>query len=230
MATSINTNGSQQSSVVNSLGSVSSGKSNKFDDPNLRGVFEGIALFYKIMELQNYIATTKYQQLLEASERARQSQGISNKVAASIADILKPDDRKELSKEALDYLREKGIQITGDNNNGLKQNIDDYLYSILSAADKTYVDNQINLAKTDPVNNPKAAENAEWYLRKALTKGQLMTIKSALDTDANANSDTVSQNQLQIQKVMQNFNVSMSMISSMQSMLKDTSLSIIQKI
>lgn len=63
-----------------------------------------------------------------------------------------------------------------------------------------------------------------------LDKGKLSAIKAALETQSNRASDFVSQSQLQLQKIMQTYNVTVSLINSMQTMLAEMNKSIAQNI
>ncbi|WP_246029029.1 secretion protein EspA [Parashewanella tropica] len=63
-----------------------------------------------------------------------------------------------------------------------------------------------------------------------LDKGQLEAIKDALENVSNRASDFVSQAQLQLQKIMQTYNVTVSLINSMQTMLQEMNKSIAQNI
>ena len=65
---------------------------------------------------------------------------------------------------------------------------------------------------------------------KQLDKGGLDAVKSALENESNRASDYVSQSQLQLQKVMQTYNVTVSLINSMQTMLEEMNKSIAQNI
>ncbi|MDN3610004.1 secretion protein EspA [Vibrio ostreicida] len=71
------------------------------------------------------------------------------------------------------------------------------------------------------------------YLSKNGTKldqGKLKAVKSALETVSNRASDFVSQSQLQLQKLMQTYNVTVSLLNSMQTMLAEMNKSIAQNI
>ncbi|MBZ6071288.1 secretion protein EspA [Aeromonas schubertii] len=63
-----------------------------------------------------------------------------------------------------------------------------------------------------------------------LDKGQLDMIKGALETDSGRCSDFVTQAQLQIQKTMQSYNVCVSLVNSMQTLLAEMNKSIAQNI
>ncbi|HEG0622563.1 TPA: chemotaxis protein [Yersinia enterocolitica] len=59
-----------------------------------------------------------------------------------------------------------------------------------------------------------------------LDKGQLQAVKGALDNEKSRATDTMSQDQLQLQKIMQSYNVCANNISTLQSGLKDLLMTI----
>lgn len=59
-----------------------------------------------------------------------------------------------------------------------------------------------------------------------LDKGQLQAVKAALDNEKNRATDTMSQDQLQLQKIMQSYNVCSNNISTLQTGLKDLLMTI----
>lgn len=63
-----------------------------------------------------------------------------------------------------------------------------------------------------------------------LNQAQLNAVKGSLENVANRASDFVSSSQLQLQKLMQTYNVSVSLINSLQSMLADMNKTIAQGI
>ncbi len=65
---------------------------------------------------------------------------------------------------------------------------------------------------------------------KGLDKGKLQAVKAALESVSNRASDFVSQSQLQLQKIMQTYNVTVSLLNSMQTMLAEMNKSIAQNI
>ena len=65
---------------------------------------------------------------------------------------------------------------------------------------------------------------------RSLNKGELNAVKSALENESNRASDFVSQSQLQLQKIMQTYNVTVSLINSMQTLLEEMNKSIAQNI
>jgi secreted effector protein SseB len=67
------------------------------------------------------------------------------------------------------------------------------------------------------------------YLKKngpELDKGQLQAVKASLDNVANRATDAMTQDQLQLQKVMQSYNVCANNISTLQAGLKDLLMTI----
>ncbi|AQS36196.1 type III secretion system translocon protein, EspA family [Shewanella psychrophila] len=65
---------------------------------------------------------------------------------------------------------------------------------------------------------------------KGLDKGKLQAVKASLESVSNRASDFVSQSQLQLQKIMQTYNVTVSLLNSMQTMLAEMNKSIAQNI
>ncbi|WP_261277882.1 hypothetical protein [Serratia quinivorans] len=70
----------------------------------------------------------------------------------------------------------------------------------------------------------------DWIKSGGLNKGDLTAVKGALDNVANRASDFVSSSQLQLQKMMQTYNVCVSLINSLQSMLAEMNKTIAQGI
>jgi secreted effector protein SseB len=64
----------------------------------------------------------------------------------------------------------------------------------------------------------------------SLNQAQLNAVKGSLENVANRASDFVSSSQLQLQKIMQTYNVSVSLINSLQTMLADMNKTIAQGI
>ena len=72
--------------------------------------------------------------------------------------------------------------------------------------------------------------NVRTDVGRKLNKGELTAVKSALENTSNRASDFVSQSQLQLQKIMQTYNVTVSLINSMQTLLEEMNKSIAQNI
>lgn len=82
-------------------------------------------------------------------------------------------------------------------------------------------------------NGTNSASDIDAYISangRSLNQGQLNMIKGALETDSGRCSDFVTQAQLQIQKSMQSYNVCVSLINSMQTLLAEMIKSIAQNI
>lgn len=162
---------------------------------------EGISVLYKFMTLFSDLAQGKYDQMSAKADRARDSQQAANQVDSIISRLAKADDKGDLSPEVIQYLRDHHIAITVQNDGkNSTSDIDSYLKSI---------------------GHPDG---------KGLDKGQLDVIKGALETDSGRCSDFVTQAQLQIQKTMQSYNVCVSLVNSMQTLLAEMNKSIAQNI
>ncbi|MCX8565611.1 MAG: type III secretion system translocon protein, EspA family [Glomeribacter sp. 1016415] len=74
------------------------------------------------------------------------------------------------------------------------------------------------------INSAPPAEKTEF------TKGDLMKVKSALESVSTRASDFVQQNQLKLQQMLQNFNTAVTMTNSLQSMNAESTKSIAQSI
>ncbi|AXE30549.1 secretion protein EspA [Chromobacterium phragmitis] len=162
---------------------------------------QGMSVLYKFMTLFCDLAQNKYDQMSAKADRSRDSQQAANQLDSIISRLKEAKDTANLPKEVIDYLREHNISITVQNDGeNSSSNIDAYLNSI---------------------GHPDG---------KGLDKGQLDVIKGALESDSGRCSDFVTQAQLQIQKTMQSYNVCVSLINSMQSLLAEMNKSIAQNI
>ncbi|EBY6849562.1 secretion protein EspA [Salmonella enterica subsp. enterica] len=92
---------------------------------------------------------------------------------------------------------------------------------------KKYIEE--NKIEIDGVSSIESDGSFKWNSTD-LTAGQLTAVKGALDSTANRATDFVSTAQLQLQKQMQTYNVCVSLINSMQSMLADMNKTIAQGI
>ncbi|MFM5540456.1 secretion protein EspA [Aeromonas veronii] len=162
---------------------------------------EGISVLYKFMTLFSDLAQGKYDQMSAKADRARNSQQAANQVDSVMSRLAKADDKGDIPPEVIQYLRDHHISITVQNDgSNSTSDIDSYLKSI---------------------GHPDG---------KNLDKGQLDVIKGALETDSGRCSDFVTQSQLQIQKTMQSYNVCVSLLNSMQTLLAEMNKSIAQNI
>lgn len=162
---------------------------------------EGISVLYKFMTLFSDLAQGKYDEMSAKADRARNSQQASNEIDSIMAQLVDAKSTGNLPPDVIQYLRDHNISITVSNNGTTSDcGIDAYLKSIGHADGN------------------------------GLNKGQLDVIKGALDTDSGRCSDFVTQSQLQIQKTMQSYNVCVSLINSMQTLLAEMNKSIAQNI
>ncbi|MBT2869658.1 hypothetical protein JQK19_20725 [Chromobacterium violaceum] len=167
---------------------------------------QGISVLYKFMTLFNDLVQNKYDQMTAKADRSRDSQQAANQVDSILSQLKEADDTATLPKEVIDYLEKHNISVTTQNDGeNSTTGIRKYLESIGCKFDKD--------------------GNAT-----GLNKGQLDAIKNALETDSGKCSDFVTQAQLQIQKTMQSYNVCVSLINSMQSLLAEMNKSIAQNI
>lgn len=161
----------------------------------------GITTLMNFMNLYSDLAQSKFDVMNARANRARNSQQAANAIDATISQLTDASSTAAIPSDVLAYLRSNNISISVQNNgNTSSQSIDQYLASI---------------GHTDGA---------------GLNKGQLDTIKAALETDSSQCSDFVSQSQLQIQKTMQSYNVCVSLINSMQTLLAEMNKSIAQNI
>ncbi|ARD40555.1 secretion protein EspA [Edwardsiella ictaluri] len=193
---------------IENQGSVNRLGNNRYDNDLNRtagkgdGVMsDGISVLYIFMLLFIDLAEGKDQIMEAKAARARNSHQVANQIDAIIAKFKKADDTGDLPPEVLKYLRDNNINITVQNDG--KNNtgdIDSYLKSI---------------------GHPDG---------KGLDKGELDVIKGALETDSGRSSDFVTQSQLQLQKTLQSYNVCVTLINSMQTLLAEMNKAIAQNI
>lgn len=163
----------------------------------------GLDALYMLMELQNFMANAKYDAMKKNSESSRTAQENANIMDTAIADTNKAKNPATATKE-------------------VNKQVIKYLQ-----------DNGIIINGQSPVDFFKDAtgiSDPDKCFDGKMDKGHLMAIKSALETKANRASDFVSQSQLQLQKIMQTYNVTTSLINSLQVMLADINKTIAQGI
>ncbi|EAA3660141.1 secretion protein EspA [Salmonella enterica] len=164
-------------------------------------VTTGLSVLYKFMGLFSDQAQAKYAQMNDQADRSRSSQQAANQVDSIIAGLTQSSDTGDLPDEVYQYMEKYSIPVTvQDGGKNTTSTIRDYLKSI-------------------------SHEDG-----KGLNKGQLDVIKGALETDSGRCSDFVTSAQLQIQKLMQSFNVCVSLINSLQTLLSEMMKAISQNI
>lgn len=156
---------------VNTLNSVAPNfKAKSSDDDNsvdMENPFAYALLVLGQMALVlQMMSNYRFKAMEDGTNRARNTQGMSNRMDEVIAEAAKGDDktRKPVPDDVIKYMRDNGILVDG-------MTIDDYI--------KKHGDSS------------------------GLDKGSLQAIKAALDNSANKDTDMMTQNQLEIQRISQ---------------------------
>ncbi|CNI24709.1 type III secretion system translocon protein SseB [Yersinia pekkanenii] len=108
---------------------------------------------------------------------------------------------------------------------GMSNQVDSVIAEATKGDDKTkksLPDSVINFMRDNGISVD--GMSIDEYLKKngpELDKGKLQAVKSALDNEKNRVTDTMTQDQLQLQKYVQSYNVTASNISTLQTGLKD---------
>ncbi|HGJ5878184.1 MAG TPA: secretion protein EspA [Arsenophonus nasoniae] len=111
--------------------------------------------------------------------------------------------------------------------------VDEIIAKVAKKGDKAKAEIPDDVRKFMEKNNITVdGKNINDYVPKGQTldQGQLNAVKAAIKTVSDRASDFVSQSQLQIQKVMQSYNITVSLINSMQTMIAEMNKSIAQNI
>ncbi|MDR5616350.1 MULTISPECIES: secretion protein EspA [Arsenophonus] len=135
---------------------------------------------------------------------------LREKIAESGADGMQSASWQDVVR----YMDEHGIKVDG-------QRCSDYIWGLPEVGSRSY--QKISREHMQHIADVLAAAGG-------LDQGKLGSVKAALETVSNRASDFVSQSQLQLQKVMQGYNVTVSLINSMQTMLAEMNKSIAQNI
>ncbi|MCL1123701.1 secretion protein EspA [Shewanella surugensis] len=178
---------------------------------------KGIAFLYLFLNLLSEMADAQYQQMQNKSDITRKAQSMANRVDSQIANVAKDSESKEvLSDDVYQYMLDNNITVNG-------QSIKDYA---------TQPDKEVTtiVPQQSMVRDGRLTKDMRWETlfvektetitypegQKSLVQGELKAVKAALETVSNQVSDYVSQSQLQLQKLMQTYNVTVSLINSMQ--------------
>ncbi|PAV01607.1 secretion protein EspA [Arsenophonus sp. ENCA] len=135
---------------------------------------------------------------------------LREKIAESGADGMQSASWQDVVR----YMDEHGIKVDG-------QRCSDYIWGLPEVGSRSY--QKISREHMQHIADVLAAAGG-------LDQGKLGSVKAALETVSNRASDFVFQSQLQLQKVMQGYNVTVSLINSMQTMLAEMNKSIAQNI
>ncbi|MGI2190667.1 secretion protein EspA [Shewanella baltica] len=117
-------------------------------------------------------------------------------------------------QDVVSYMDEHGIKVDG-------QRCCDFIWSLPEVGRQSW--QNISKAHMQQIADALGAAGG-------LDKGKLQAVKSALESVSNRASDFVSQSQLQLQKMMQTYNVTVSLLNSMQTMLAEMNKSIAQNV
>lgn len=145
---------------------------------------------------------------------------------SEMADSMYADmqEQSDITREAQSYANrvDSAIATAAKGGDDGTANIDADTYNYMK-------DNNITIeGKT--IDDYLSVTSASGATSKDLDQGELQAIKASLETVSNQASDYVSQSQLQLQKLMQTYNVTVSLINSMQTLLADMNKSIAQNI
>lgn len=216
-----------QSTVVATKTNISSSKISGGDS-----VFSyGLSVLFLFMEVLSEQANAQYANMEAQSAAARKAQEHAATVDGQIADLAS-GKTTELNPEVKKYIEDNKIEIDGIcfvNKYGKLE------WNNTTTTLTTMGDNGQYYTTTISPGQPYNLGRDEYFISQKTTEptftaGQLTAIKGALDSTANRSTDFVSTAQLQLQKQMQTYNVCVSLINSMQSMLADMNKTIAQGI
>ncbi|EHF4936905.1 secretion protein EspA [Enterobacter hormaechei] len=212
-----------QSAVVATKTNISSSKISDGDS-----VFSyGLSVLFLFMEVLSEQANAQYANMEAQSAAARKAQEHAATVDGQIADLAS-GKTTELNPEVRKFIEENKIEIDGI------CSIDSSGRFVWENEKTTYTYMHDN-GQTFTSDTALSTDRTLYFVSSTTTypqytTGQLTAIKGALDSTANRSTDFVSTAQLQLQKQMQTYNVCVSLINSMQSMLADMNKTIAQGI
>jgi secreted effector protein SseB len=162
----------------------------------------GLSTLYMFMQMLSDQANGKYSAMNDASESSREAQSHLTAIDALLA------------------------KLSAGGNNKAKGELPEDI--------KKYIEDN-NLEIPGVCGFDKSTGAWAWEVtpeagKIKLDQAQLNAVKGTLENVANRSSDFVSSSQLQLQKLMQTYNVSVSLINSLQSMLSDMNKTIAQGI
>ncbi|AQS36195.1 type III secretion system translocon protein, EspA family [Shewanella psychrophila] len=136
------------------------------------------------------------------------------KLLGKIAEVGPQGMQSASWQDVVSYMDAKGIKVDG-------QKCSDYIWGLPEVGRRSWQ----NISKD---HMQKIADTLG--AAGGLDKGKLQAVKASLESVSNRASDFVSQSQLQLQKTMQTYNVTVSLLNSMQTMLAEMNKSIAQNI
>lgn len=200
---SVAQNGSENTTVSSSTGPSTSGKLYQGDS-----VFSyGLSVLFLFMQMLSDQANASYADMEKNSAISRDAQNYASQVDAVLAQLSAKGDSKakaDIPDDVKKYLEENHIAIDG-------------VCGFDDSGKWGWADDKGHISAGNPA-------------KKSFDQGQITAIKGALDNIGNRASDFISTAQLQLQKMMQTYNVCVSLINSLQSMLSDMNKTIAQGI
>lgn len=160
----------------------------------------GIAVLYMFMNLLSEMADSMYADMQAQSDITREAQSYANRVDSAIATAAKDGDKGKSVIDQATY---------------------EYMYDNNITVEGKTINEYLGISGTSKASSVSSNK---------LDQGELQAVKASLETVSNQASDYVSQSQLQLQKLMQTYNVTVSLINSMQTLLADMNKSIAQNI
>ncbi|EBZ5939304.1 hypothetical protein EC465_17505 [Salmonella enterica subsp. enterica serovar Muenchen] len=191
----------------------------------------GLDVLFLFMGVLSDQANAQYSNMEAQSSAARKAQEHASTIDGQIADLAS-GKTTTLNPEVKKYIEDNKIEIDGvcfiNKYGELQWNNSKTTAVMRSDNGKEF---EIDVVPGQPITVDRENEFIELKTTEPVfTAGQLTAIKGALDSTANRATDFVSTAQLQLQKQMQTYNVCVSLINSMQSMLADMNKTIAQGI
>ncbi|WP_299006977.1 secretion protein EspA [uncultured Shewanella sp.] len=165
---------------------------------------QGIAILYTFMATLSSMADTAFSEMQTKSDVTNEAQKLLTYIDNSIADATTAEDGyAQLDYATYSYMIENNITVGG---------VDINTYLGFDYSEYNYLASESALEKC------------------GLDSGELNAIRAEIESVSNTASDYVSTSQLTIQKLMQTYNVTVSLINSMQTLIADMCKSIAQNI
>ena len=162
----------------------------------------GLAALYDFLSLSNEMANAKFNNMRAKSDMSRASQEKANIMDSEIAKV---NNIKDPNKAKAQVNRE-----------------------VIDFLEKEGI--KINGKTPTKFFEDETGKKGDAAFSAPIDKGALAAVKAALEMKANRDSDFVNEAQLQLQKIMQTYNVTTNLVNSMQTMLAEINKTIAQGI
>ncbi|MGB0893385.1 MAG: secretion protein EspA [Parashewanella sp.] len=216
----------------------------------------GVSVLYLFMNLLSELANDKYLEMQAKAKVSRDAQDKANEINEQIAAVSKKGDTgtAAIPDDVIQYMSENDVKVDGKSiEDYLKPQEEGSLDVHITWSNGSKNTQHLELKQGKWTHNGQPAsvtKEGDTYIWKdpsgniyrgsaahdlklkpvLLDKGKLEAVKAALENISNRASDFVSQSQLQLQKVMQTYNVTVSLLNSMQTMLEEMNKSIAQNV